>query len=166
MRPAFACCFGSCRAAAVRTRPTTIAIAGHIMDIDGYIPGMIPGSPTRHIFGYLPYCPFAHKWGVVFGDPLSPNLRTEGNFQVRFSRRKLIEFPKLYRLTSKILEVVSRPEFAQDHESGLRYGWGPVVLCNFSKLRFSKYDFLNLYGRFCPYSPPSLGRSCSSKTLQ
>jgi hypothetical protein len=32
----FACCFGSCRAAA-RTRPTTIAIAGHIMDIDGHM---------------------------------------------------------------------------------------------------------------------------------
>ena len=61
---------------------------------------------------------------------------------------------------SKILEVVSRPEFAQDHESGLRSmlrsDRGPVVLCDFSKLRFRKspYDFLNLYGRFCPYNPP------------
>jgi len=57
---------------------------------------------------------------------------------------------------SKILEVVSRPEFAQDHESGLRSDWGPVVLCDFSKLRFwkSPYEFLNLYGRFCPYNPP------------
>jgi hypothetical protein len=58
----------------------------------------------------------------------------------------------------KILEVVSRPEFAQDHESGLRSDRGPVVLCDFSKLRFwkSPYDFLNLYGRFCPYvyNPP------------
>jgi hypothetical protein len=51
---------------------------------------------------------------------------------------------------SKILELISRPEFAQDHE------WGPVVLCDFSKLRFwkSPYDFLNLCGRFCPYNPP------------
>jgi hypothetical protein len=44
---------------------------------------------------------------------------------------------------SKILEVVSRPEFAQDHESGLRSDRGPVLLCDFSKLRFwkSPYDF-------------------------
>jgi hypothetical protein len=35
---------------------------------------------------------------------------------------------------SKILEVVSRPEFAQDHESGLRSDQGPVVLCDFSQL--------------------------------
>jgi hypothetical protein len=58
---------------------------------------------------------------------------------------------------SKILEVVvSRPEFAQDHESGLRSDRGPVVLCDFSKLRFwkSPYNLLNLYGRFCPYNPP------------
>ena len=53
-------------------------------------------------------------------------------------------------------KVESRPEFAQDHESGLRSDRGPVVLCDFSKLRFRKspYDFLNLYGRFCPYNPP------------
>jgi hypothetical protein len=38
------------------------------------------------------YCPFANKWGVVFVDPLSPNLRTEGNFQARFSQRKSIGF--------------------------------------------------------------------------
>ena len=43
---------------------------------------------------------------------------------------------------SKILEVVSRPEFALDHESGLRSDRGPVVLCDFSKLQFwkSPYD--------------------------
>ena len=31
-----------------------------------------------------------------------------------------------------------------------------MVLCDFSKLRSGKspYDFLNLYGRFCPYNPP------------
>ena len=54
------------------------------------------------------------------------------------------------------MEVVSRPEFAQDYKSGLRSDRGPVVLCDFSKLRFwkSPYDFLNLYGRFCPYNPP------------
>ena len=53
-------------------------------------------------------------------------------------------------------KVESRPEFAQDHESGLRSDRGPVVLCDFSKLRFwkSPYEFLNLYGRFCPYNPP------------
>ena len=57
---------------------------------------------------------------------------------------------------AKILEVVSRPEFAQDHESGLRFDRGPVVLFDFSKLRSWKppYGFLNSYGRFCPYSPP------------
>ena len=57
---------------------------------------------------------------------------------------------------SIIPNVVSRPEFAQDHESGLRSDRGPVVLCDFSKLRFwkSPYEFLNLYGRFCPYNPP------------
>jgi hypothetical protein len=54
------------------------------------------------------------------------------------------------------MEVVSRPEFAEDHESGLRSDQGLVVLCDFSKLRFwkSPYDFLNLYGRFCPYNLP------------
>ena len=36
---------------------------------------------------------------------------------------------------SKILEVVSRPEFAQDHISGLRSDRGPLVLCDFS-MRF------------------------------
>ena len=52
--------------------------------------------------------------------------------------------------------LVSKIEFAQDHESGLRSDRGPIVLCDFSKLRFwkSPYDFLNLYGRFCPYNPP------------
>ena len=34
--------------------------------------------------------------------------------------------------------VESRPEFAQDHESGLRSDRGPVVLCDFLKLRFRK----------------------------
>ena len=50
-------------------------------------------------------------------------------------------------------KVVSRPEFAHDHHFGLR---GQSALCDFSKLRFwkSPYKFLNLYGRFCPYSPP------------
>jgi hypothetical protein len=57
---------------------------------------------------------------------------------------------------SKILELISRPEFARDHESGLRSDRGPVVLRDFSKLQFwkSPYDFLKLYGRFCPYTPP------------
>ena len=57
---------------------------------------------------------------------------------------------------STLPKVESRPEFAQDHESGLRSDRGPVVLCDFSKLRFwkSPYEFLNLYGRFCPYNPP------------
>ena len=53
------------------------------------------------------YCLFAGKWRVVLGDPLSPNLHTEGNFPVRFSRRtsKFIGFPKLYRLTSSFLAL-------------------------------------------------------------
>jgi hypothetical protein len=37
-----------------------------------------------------------------FVDPLSPNLRTKGNFQARFSRRKPIRFPELYRLASYV----------------------------------------------------------------
>jgi hypothetical protein len=53
------------------------------------------------------YCPFASKWRVVFVDQLYPNLRTEGNFQARFSRRKSIEFNKLYRLTSSFLRYVN-----------------------------------------------------------
>jgi hypothetical protein len=52
------------------------------------------------------YCPFVPKWRVVFNDPLPPNLRTEGNFQARFSRRKSIEFPKLYRLTSSFFALL------------------------------------------------------------
>ena len=57
---------------------------------------------------------------------------------------------------SMLPKVVFRSKFAQDHESGLRSDRRPVVLCDFSKLRFGKspYDFLNLYGRFCPYNPP------------
>ena len=57
---------------------------------------------------------------------------------------------------STLPKVESRPEFAQDHESGLRSDREPVVLCDFSKLLFwkSPYEFLNLYGRFCPYNPP------------
>jgi hypothetical protein len=57
---------------------------------------------------------------------------------------------------STLPKVESRPEFAQDHESGFRSDRGPVVLCDFSKLRLRKslYEFLNLYGRFCPYNPP------------
>jgi hypothetical protein len=39
---------------------------------------------------------------------------------------------------SKILEIVFvyAPEFAQDHEPGLRSDLGPVVLFDFSRLRF------------------------------
>ena len=61
---------------------------------------------------------------------------------------------------SALPKVVSRPEFAKDHESGLRSDQGPVVLYDFSKFRFCKspYDFLNLYGRFCAYNSDSVGR--------
>jgi hypothetical protein len=38
------------------------------------------------------YCPFTPKWEVVFVDPLPSKMRTEGNFQARFSRRKSIGF--------------------------------------------------------------------------
>ena len=57
---------------------------------------------------------------------------------------------------STLPKVESIPEFAQDHESGLRSDRGTVVLCDFSKLRIQKspYNFLNLYGRFCPYNLP------------
>ena len=47
---------------------------------------------------------------------------------------------------SKILELISRPEFVRDHESGLRSDRGPVVLRDFSKfailettIRFFKF---------------------------
>ena len=40
-----------------------------------------------------------------FVDPLSSNLRTEGNFQARVYRRKSIGFPKLYGLTSSFLSL-------------------------------------------------------------
>jgi hypothetical protein len=46
------------------------------------------------------YCPFAHKWGAVVIDPLSPNLHTEGKYQALVSRRKSLEFNVLYRPTS------------------------------------------------------------------
>ena len=48
--------------------------------------------------------------------------------------------PKKFHL-SKILEVVSRPEFAQDHESGLRSDRGRVALCDFSKQWVNQNDF-------------------------
>ena len=40
------------------------------------------------------------------------------------------------KLFSKIMEVVSRPKVAEDHESGPRSDQGPVVLCDFSELLF------------------------------
>ena len=56
---------------------------------------------------------------------------------------------------SKILEVVSRPEFAQYHESGLRSDRGPVVLCDFSKLRYwkSPYKFFKFVWEILPIQP-------------
>ena len=44
--------------------------------------------------------------GSFFFDPLSPNLRTEGNFQARFSRSKSIEFNELYRFTSSFFALL------------------------------------------------------------
>ncbi len=83
---------------------------------------------------------------------------TVGSHKHRWSSLKNFWFRRCHRsnLVSTLPQVESRPEFAQDHESGLRSDRGPVVLCDFSKLRFwkSPYDFLNLYGRFCPYNPP------------
>jgi hypothetical protein len=58
-----------------------------------------------HVTYELAYCPFAHKWGVVFVDPLPSNLHTEGNFQARFSRRKSIQCSTLYRLTSSFFAL-------------------------------------------------------------
>jgi hypothetical protein len=62
-------------------------------------------SDMSKIMHALHYCPFAHKWQVVFVDPLSPNLHTEGNFQARFSRRKSIEYIELYRFTSSFFAL-------------------------------------------------------------
>jgi hypothetical protein len=55
---------------------------------------------------YPPYCPFAYKWQVVFVDPLPSKMRTEGNFQARFSRRKSIGIPNPYRLTSSFFALL------------------------------------------------------------
>jgi hypothetical protein len=70
-----------------------------------------------------------------------------------FAQAPLVVTQKLP--VSTLPKVESRAEFAQNHKSDLRSDWGPVVLCDFSKLRFRKsaYEFLNLYGRFCPYNP-------------
>ena len=78
----------------------------------------------------------------------------EGRLYCGFAEAPLVVTQKLP--VSTLLKVESRPEFAKDHESGIRSDRGPVVLCDFLKLRFRKspYDFLNLYGRFCPYNPP------------
>ena len=63
-------------------------------------------SSLHSCFRYLiAYCPFAHKWQVVFVDPLPSKMRTEGNFQARFSRRNSIQFPKLYRATSSFFAL-------------------------------------------------------------
>jgi hypothetical protein len=40
------------------------------------------------------------------------------------------------KLFSMVPKVESRPGLVQDHGSGLRSDRGPVVLCDFSKLRF------------------------------
>ena len=68
---------------------------------------------------------------------------------------------------SKFLEVVSRPEFAQDHKSGLRSDRGPLVLCDFSKLRFQKspYDFLNFVREILPIDPPHKTGKKSARPL-
>ena len=58
-----------------------VNISTRILDGNVPFPGLYRGL----------YCPFAPKWGVVFVDPLPPNLHTEGNFQARFSQRKSIE---------------------------------------------------------------------------
>ena len=79
------------------------------------------------------------------------------NQQIANQKRTFVLVPHPAR-TAWIRRVGStkRPKFAQDHGSGLRSDRGPVVLFDFSKLRLWKslYDFLNLYGRFCPYNPP------------
>jgi hypothetical protein len=59
------------------------------------------------------------------------NKRTVGLLNSPWSSSKNV-------FLNKTFEVVSRPEFAQNHESGLRSDWGPVVLCDFSKSRFRK----------------------------
>jgi hypothetical protein len=61
------------------------------------------------------------------------------NFRFRHCRRSNLD---------QNLRGITHPDLRSDR--------GPVVLCKFSKLRFSKspYEFLNLYGRFCPYNQP------------
>ena len=46
------------------------------------------GYSSKHPVGTRVYCPFAYKSGVVYCDPLWPNMRAEANFLVRFLRRK------------------------------------------------------------------------------
>ena len=58
------------------------------------------------------YCPFAHKWGVVLVDPLSPNLRTEGNSRTgfldvnRYSFRNSIDLRRVFLRYVNILTSI------------------------------------------------------------
>mgnify|MGYP000220174848 CR=1 FL=1 len=97
-------------------------------------------------------------------------LKTDWSFKGLFGKFDRVSLQRGYQVYTEVcaschsMKYVSYrnlfepggPEFTEDHESGLRSDRGPVVLCDFSKLRFwkSPYDFLNLYGRFCPYNPP------------
>jgi hypothetical protein len=73
----------------------------------------------NHAEWLQPYCPFAHNWQAFFVDPLPSKMRTEGNFQARFIRRKSIGFNKLYRLTSSFFAL---RKFFETH-----FGWQCVM---------------------------------------
>jgi hypothetical protein len=75
---------------------------------------------------------------ATLGSLKHPWSSSPKNFRSRRCRRSNLD-QNLPRITDPVSDLTGR---------------GPVVLCDFSKLRFwkSPYDFLNLYGRFCPYT--------------
>jgi hypothetical protein len=68
---------------------------------------LIPGNTAVSLDEqFRSYCLFAYKSRVVFGDPLSPKMRTAENFPAQFSRCKLIGFQKPDRLVSNCFCVL------------------------------------------------------------
>ena len=73
---------------------------------------------------------------LSFGQPfIGPAYWPHTSLDQIFYKKILNIKNKFLFFLKKILEVVYRPEFAQDHESGLRSDRGPVVLKKRSHLR-------------------------------
>ena len=71
----------------------------------------------------MTYCPFADKWQVVFVDPLPSKMRTEGNFQARFSRRTV--WDNLFPMRKKNF-LSTGPETTRKRSVGSRASKYPV----------------------------------------